>query len=142
MVVVQLKRASVQISTMICFIWLGTAAWGAVGFSIRSANKWHPTQVKHISDGGPIYDENSQSELSDHQARLDVLDEQITELRQTDANTVAKVDSLSGKIDVIRDDISTMKGVGIGIGALLGFLQSIQVFLQVKRKRREDDLEE
>lgn len=140
MAVVQLKRASVQISIMICFIWLGTAAWGAVGLATN--NKWKQQKVRHYSDN-PIYSsDNPDDELSDHQARLDVLDEQITELRSADTTTVSKVDALSSKVDIIRDDISTMKGVGIGIGALLGFLQSIQVFLQVKRKRRDDEFEE
>lgn len=71
-------------------------------------------------------------------AQSPVLVQQAINTQQI-AGVTEKVNSLDGElryqrdeIAILRDQGSTIRGIVVGVGSVLGFLQSIQVILQIK----------
>ena len=50
-------------------------------------------------------------------------------------DSVARMDALTATVSELTASMNRFTGIGIGMGALLGVLQSVQVVLQVQNKR-------
>lgn len=61
--------------------------------------------------------------------------QQISQLSQSQTDVIARMDTLTSKVDDLSGTLSTMKGIGTGFAALLGFLQVVAIFIQLGKRK-------
>ncbi len=61
---------------------------------------------------------------------------QVTATISEVSNMRHDLGDLTGQVNSLRDDLSTVKGIGMGAAAVIGLLQTLQMILQVKAVKK------
>lgn len=108
-----LSRVGVLITCLVVFQWM-----------LMMSTHVHAVQVQPASNTSSLYTQQAVTEVQVTQQAAELSRLRVSQEQQD--STIA----------VLRDDLATVKGMGIGAVSVIGLLQALQIILQVRSVKK------